>query len=67
MTNEKEIDIINDLIVKRQKGLNSGNESEVKKIEEDFKKAGFEIKDNGDVTTVKTVSPKALKKLKENI
>ncbi len=67
MTNEKEIDIINDLIVKRQKGLNSGNESEVKSVEDEFKKAGFEIKDNGDVTTVRTVSGKALKKLKENI
>ncbi len=67
MTNEKEIDIINDLLAKRQKGLKSGNESEVKSIEDEFKKAGFEIKDKGDITTVKNISPKVLKKFKDSI
>jgi len=58
MTDEIEIDIINDLIVKRQKLINSGNESAAKRIEEEFEKKGFTIKDNNGTTTVKNKKTK---------
>ncbi len=61
MTDEVEIDIINDLIEKRQRLINSGNESAARRIEEDFEKKGFTIKDNNGTTTVKA------KKVKESI
>ncbi len=61
MTNEEEIDTINNLIIRRQKALDSGNESEVEDIKKLFEKKGFEINDTTDTTVVKR------KKIKESI
>lgn len=57
---EDEAESINEAIVKREKAKKSGNEVEVKEIEELLTNMGFEIKDGKESTTVKA-------KLKENI
>ncbi len=61
MTNEEEIDTINNLIIRREIAKKAGNEAEADDIKKLFEKKGFEIDDNDkDIVTVK-------KKIKENI
>ena len=57
---EDEAETINEIIVKREKDKRKGNEVEAEEMKELLEKAGFEIQDNKETTTVKA-------KLKENI
>ncbi len=50
---EDEVETINEIIIKREKAKASGNEAEVKSLEEMLKKAGFEVNDNKDSVSVK--------------
>ena len=50
---EDEAESINEAIIKREKAKKSGNEVEVKEIEELLKNMGFEIRDGKESTTVK--------------
>ncbi len=61
MTNEEEIDIINNLIIRREEAKKAGNEAEADDIKKLFEKKGFEVDDNDkDVVVVK-------RKIKESI
>jgi len=57
---EDEAETINEIIVKREKAKKKGNEVEAEEMKNLLEKAGFEIKDGKESTTVKA-------KLKENI
>jgi len=50
---EDEAEIINEVIMRREKAKKEGNEAEVESIEKLLKKKGFEIRDGKDSTTVK--------------
>jgi len=50
---EDEAERINKAILKREKALESGQESKVKKIEDMLEEMGFEVKDTKDATIVK--------------
>ncbi len=50
---EDEAEMINEIIIKREKAKKDGNEAEVESIEKLLKKKGFEIRDGKDTTTVK--------------
>ncbi len=50
---EDEAEMINEVILKREKAKKEGNEAEVESLEKMLKKKGFEIRDGKESTTVK--------------
>lgn len=50
---EDEAEMINEVIMRREKAKKDGNEAEVESIEKLLKKKGFEIRDGKESTTVK--------------
>jgi len=50
---EDEAEMINEVIMRREKAKKEGNESEVESLEKMLTKKGFEIRDGKDTTTVK--------------
>ncbi len=50
---EDEAELINEVIIKREKAKKEGNEAEVESLEKMLTKKGFEIRDGKDTTTVR--------------
>ena len=46
-------ELINEVIIKREKAKKEGNEAEVESLEKMLTKKGFEIRDGKDTTTVR--------------